>query len=202
MAWFFFFLLPYSVPFLAAMLVVRALGAPWGKGPELPSPTLDLGRNDAILRLGRLFFLACLFLAAVRHLRLFLWPIPGVVVAMQTPGTVAGFLAPLFLGAVAWRRFAGRPPLLPRDFADAFLLALAFPPLVTGPLLAFQSGIEIMKIKALLLDLIHLSLPLAWPDWRFTVHFLPVLAFLAALLLIGPRGALGYVEKWLGHPEH
>src|SRR4030067_1950905 len=57
----------------------------------------SLFKGDKPLWVAGLLFHLFLWLVLLRHLRYFLYPIPGWVAAVQTPGLYAGYLIPFSL---------------------------------------------------------------------------------------------------------
>ena len=89
----------------------------------------NLFHADKALWLGAWVFHVFLALILFRHLRYFLYPVPGIIVDWQTISVTAGFLFPLPVLYLFWRRPAlPRTPStsgLPDSVALLFLSAIA-----------------------------------------------------------------------------
>lgn len=139
---------------------------------------------------------ACLLLTLLHHLRLFMQPVPAWLMALHTPGRLAGHLLPVLLLLLMMRRLAN--PLLRRlsvweDYgAPALLLGLS----LSGLAMDSLARPSLVQIKGLALGLTHLS-PAPWPPLGlFWLHFLLGLALVFYL----PWGKLLHGAGLLASP--
>ncbi|MFH1034048.1 MAG: respiratory nitrate reductase subunit gamma [Pseudomonadota bacterium] len=139
---------------------------------------------------------ACLFLTFVHHLRLVVQPVPAWLMALHTPGRLAGHLLPLLLLLLLMRRLA--QPVLRRlsrweDYlAPGLLLGIS----LSGLAMDSLARPSLVQIKALTLGLAYLSPGPPPPPGLFWLHFLLGMV----LLLYAPWGKLLHGAGLLASP--
>jgi nitrate reductase gamma subunit len=119
-----------------------------------------------------------LWLVLLRHLRYFLYPVPGWVEEIQTLGLYAGYFLPLPLAFLLARRLVAERTLYISILGDYFALFLLLGISVSGMLLGVFFRTYIVDVKALALGLVHFRPVLAPFHWLFDLHFLLVLVLL------------------------
>ena len=146
----------------------------------------NLFRGDKLLWAGGFLLHIFLWLVILRHLRYFLYPVPGWVAAIQTLGLYAGYLIPLPLAFLLARRLVIDRVLYISILGDYFALVLLLAIAVSGVLLKVFFRTYIVDVKALVLGLVHFQPLMADAHWLFSLHFLLVMA----LLIYFPFGKL------------
>jgi len=126
---------------------------------------------------GWLFHLA-LWLVLLRHLRYFLYPVPGWVAGIQTPGLYAGYFIPFPLALLLARRLLIDRTLYISILGDFFALILLLAITVSGVLLQVFSRTYLIDVKALILGLLHFQPFIPQAHWVFYLHFLLVMVLL------------------------
>jgi nitrate reductase gamma subunit len=161
-----------------------------GKSAAQAALATGLLRSDFKVWLGVASLRAALVLVALRHLRYFVYPVPGWLAAFQPVGVAAGYALAFCVGYLLLRRYlagdggggacapsCGRYPallLLAAISATGLLMRLAFRP-------------PLLDIKDMALGLVGLSRGAVFPDSHlFALHFLLV----NALLIYLPSGKL------------
>jgi len=139
----------------------------------------SLFKGDKILWIGGFFFHALLWLVLLRHLRYFLYPVPGWVESLQTFGLYAGYLIPLPLLLLLARRLLMERILYISILGDYFALLLLFGITTTGLLLSVFFRAYLVNAKGMLQGLIHFAPEVNEVPWLFGLHF-----FLVMVLLI------------------
>lgn len=119
-----------------------------------------------------------LWMVLLRHLRYFLYPVPGWVEGIQTAGLYAGYLIPIPLAALLIRRLATERNLYISILGDYFSLFLLLGISVSGFLLGVFFRTYIVDVKALALGLVHFNPVQVEVHWLFALHFLLVLVLL------------------------
>src|SRR4030042_4154633 len=154
------------------------LGVAWRlAGDVLWFPSLFKG--DKPLWVAGLLFHLFLWLVLLRHLSYFLYPVPGWVAAVQTPGLYAGYFIPLPLIFLFARRLLAERILYISILGDYFALFFLLLLTTNGILLEAFFRAYIVDVKALILGLVHFQPIVPDVHWLFTLHFL-----LAMVLLI------------------
>ena len=138
----------------------------------------SLFKADRFLWAAGLTFHILLWLVLLRHLRYFLYPMPGWVEGMQTWGLYAGYFLPLPLAFLLARRLVAERTLYISILGDYFALFLLLGISVSGILLGVFFRTYIVDVKALALGLVHFSPVPAQFQWLFALHFLLVLILL------------------------
>jgi nitrate reductase gamma subunit len=197
---FLFIVLPYLS---AAIFLIGFLYRSWvwGKTPvplrivTTPAPRTRRGVvwrmvGDALwfpsLFKGDRFLWACgfsfhilLWLVLLRHLRYFLYPVPGWVEALQPPGLSAGYLIPIPLALLLARRLVDEKTLYVSILGDYFSIFLLLAITISGTLLGVFFRTYLVEAKAYVLDLIRFSPSVPQAHWLFGLHL-----FLVMILLI------------------
>ncbi|MCL4394007.1 MAG: respiratory nitrate reductase subunit gamma [Chloroflexi bacterium] len=138
----------------------------------------NLARYDKPLWAGAWLFHATLGLLLFSHLRYFLYPVPGLVVGAQTLGLYAGYLFPVPLLYLFWRRLALKRTLFVSGIPDYSVLILLALIAGSGILLKFAAHVYLVDVKAFVMGLLTFR-PVAPPAQPvFLVHFLLVLALM------------------------
>ena len=154
------------------------LGVAWRlAGDVLWFPSLFKG--DKPLWVAGLLFHLFLWLVLLRHLRYFLYPVPGWVAAVQTPGLYAGYFIPLPLIFLFARRLLAERILYISILGDYFALFLLLTLTINGILLEAFFRAYIVDVKALILGLVHFQPIVPDVHWLFGLHF-----FLVMILLV------------------
>jgi nitrate reductase gamma subunit len=138
----------------------------------------NLFRGDTLLWAGGFLFHVFLWLVILRHLRYFLYPVPGWVAAIQTLGLYAGYLLPLPLAFLLARRLVIDRVLYISNLGDYFALVLLLAIAVSGIMQKVFFRTYIVDVKALVLGLIHFQPLITDAHWLFSLHFLLVMALL------------------------
>jgi len=117
----------------------------------------NLLKADKWLWAGAWLFHALLFLILFRHLRYFVYPVPNVIVDMQTISVYAGFLLPLPALYLLWRRMALPRALYISGVPDYFALILLIAVAATGMLVHYYARVYLVDVKAFVLSLMTLA---------------------------------------------
>jgi nitrate reductase gamma subunit len=135
----------------------------------------SLFRGDKALWLGGWTFHGALLIILLKHLRYFLFPVPGWVAALNPVGVYAGLFILLPLLFLLVRRFTSEQVRYISVLSDYLVLLLLLAIVATGLLMKFVAGADVVAVKAFMLGIITLS-PTAMPasPW-FMVHFSLVL---------------------------
>ncbi len=155
-----------------------------------------LWRSDRWHWLGAWPLHACLVLVALRHLRYFLYPVPGWLTACQTAGLWAGCLLPVALLYLLARRLLIDHAVQASSAADYLALLLLLAIAGTGVAMRLVWRQDVLAVKDMALAYASLRLPASAPAGSlFAAHFLLVNALVAYLpfsrLLHAPGVSLG-----------
>ncbi len=196
---FFFIFLPYLSAgiFLAGVLYRFWV---WGRTPvplrivTTPAPRTRAGvamrlmgdalwfpslfKADRVLWAAGVSFHLLLWLVLLRHLRYFLYPIPGWVEGIQTVGLYAGYLIPIPLALLVARRLTGERTLYVSILGDYFSVFLLLSMTVSGLLLKLVFRTYLVDVKAMVQGLIHFQPVTPEVHWLFGLHFLLVMVLL------------------------
>ncbi|HSB04782.1 MAG TPA: respiratory nitrate reductase subunit gamma [Thermodesulfobacteriota bacterium] len=123
-------------------------------------------------------FHVLLWLVLLRHLRYFLYPVPGWIAGIQTIGLYAGYLIPIPLGFLLARRFLIDRTLYISILGDYFVLFLLLSITLSGTLLHLFFRTYLIDVKALINGLIHFKYLAPETHWLFILHFLLVMGLL------------------------
>jgi [DsrC]-trisulfide reductase subunit M len=138
----------------------------------------NLLKYDKPLWVGAWAFHVTLFIVLACHLRYFFYPVPGVIVSLQDIGVYAGFLLPLPLLYLLWRRLALKRTLYVSGIPDFGALILLAAIAGSGILMKFAAHVYLVDVKAFVVGLLTFQ-PVAPPAQPvFIVHFLLVLALM------------------------
>jgi nitrate reductase gamma subunit len=121
-----------------------------------------------------------LLLVILRHLRYVMYPVPDIVMSMQTIGTAAGYVLPVSLLIILIIRAAGN-----RDrylsFYNFFLLTVLLLTGITGILLKLFYRTGLVDIKAFMMGIVTFYPDTAPGSLLFIVHYVLVLILIPAL---------------------
>jgi nitrate reductase gamma subunit len=138
----------------------------------------NLFKADKLLWVGAWVFHVALAAILFRHLRYFTYPVPGLVLYMETVALLFGYtfgIAALFL---FWRRLALPRTLYVSNLPDYFALALLGSIAGTGIMVSYWARAYIVDVKAFILGLMTLH-PVQPPKHPlFLLHFGLVLILL------------------------
>jgi len=138
----------------------------------------NLFRADKLLWAGGWGFHVLLGLVLLRHLRYFLYPVPGWVAGIQTPGLYAGYLLPIPIIFLLIRRLLHERTLYLSILGDYFALFLLLSISLSGILLHLFFRTYLIDVKALINGLLHLEYRAPEADWLFAFHFTLVMTLL------------------------
>lgn len=172
------------------------------KIPTTPAPTTRIGVVGRMIReltifeslfkankwtwlFGWLFHFA-LVLVLLRHLRYFILPVWGWVVAIQPFGRYAAFVMLLGLAGLWGRRFLVDRVRYISGPSDHLMLALLAAIALTGTLMSFVIHTNILGVKMFFLGLLSFDLHPLPPDPLLLVH----LGLVATLLIVFPISKL------------
>lgn len=130
--------------------------------------------NKALWAGAWLFHLA---LAAVlfRHIRYFTYPVPGLILQMETVALWFGYLLGATILYLVWRRLALPRTLYLSGLPDYFALALLGAITGSGLMVSYWAHVYLVDVKAFMLGLLTLQ-PVPPPFHPlFLIHFLLVL---------------------------
>jgi nitrate reductase gamma subunit len=138
----------------------------------------NLLKYDKLLWVGAWLFHVGLLLILLRHLRYFLYPVPNWVIVLQTIGMYAGFLFPLSVLYLFWRRLALKRTLYISGVPDFGVLILLGLIAGSGILMKYAAHVYLVDVKAFVVGLLTLQ-PVAPPAHPvFIIHLLLVLALM------------------------
>ncbi len=138
----------------------------------------NLLKYDKLLWIGAWLFHVALLLILLRHVRYFLYPVPNWVVSLQTVGMYAGYLFPIPMLYLLWRRFALKRVLYISGLPDLGVLILLGLIAGSGILMKYAAHVYLVDVKAFILGLLTFQ-PVAPPAQpAFLVHFSLVLALM------------------------
>ena len=115
----------------------------------------NLFKADKPLWIAGWCFHILLWLVLLRHLRYFLYPVPGWVAGIQTIGLYAGYFIPIPLAFLLARRFLIDRTLYVSILGDYFALFLLLSITLSGILLHLFFRTYLIDVKALINGLIH-----------------------------------------------
>lgn len=149
----------------------------------------NLFNADKALWAGAWVFHVFLALILFRHLRYFLYPVPEVIVDLQTICVYAGFLFPLPALYLLWRRLALPRTLYISGLPDYFALLLLIAIAGTGMLVHYYARVYLVDVKAFILGLLTLAPQPPPLHPIFLAHF----TLVCLLLMYFPYGKLMHV---------
>jgi nitrate reductase gamma subunit len=116
----------------------------------------NLFKADKLLWGGAWVFHAALAAILFRHLRYFTYPVPSLVLQMETVALFFGYLFGAAILYLFWRRLALPRTLYISNVPDYFALALLFGIAATGMLVSAWLHVSIVDVKAYILGLLTL----------------------------------------------
>ena len=186
----YFAILAFTLGLLAKLYGYLRTPMPW---PEVvtPAPETEGGavlrvigdvtlfpslfKADKFLWAGAWIFHIALAAILFRHLRYFTYPIPGLVLYMETVALFFGYLFGLTLLFLFWRRLALPRTLYVSNVPDYFVLVLLGLIAGTGLLVSYWAHVYILDVKAFILGLMTFH-PVAPPQHPlFLLHLTLVL---------------------------
>ncbi len=138
----------------------------------------NLFKADKLLWAGGMCFHILLWLVLLRHLRYFLFPLPGWVAEIQTAGLYAGYFVPIPILFLLSRRLLMERPLYLSILGDYFTLFLLLAVTLSGILLHLFFRTYLIDVKALVNGLIHFRYMASEAHWLFGVHLILVMTLL------------------------
>jgi nitrate reductase gamma subunit len=138
----------------------------------------SLFKGDRFLWAAGLAFHLLLWLVLLRHLRYFLYPVPGWVEGIQAWGLYAGYFIPIPLAVLLARRLTAERVLYVSILGDYFALFLLGGVALTGTLLGAFFQTYLVEVKAYTLSLIHLQPAVPQAHWLFGLHLFLVMVLL------------------------
>lgn len=139
----------------------------------------NLFKGEKFLWAAGITFHIFLWLVLLRHLRYFLYPVPGFVEGIQSLGLYAGYLIPIPLGLLLARRLVEEKALYISILGDYFSLFLLLVIVISGTLLGVFFRTYLVEVKAYVLGMIHFQPMIPQTHWLFGLHL-----FLVMILLI------------------
>jgi len=138
----------------------------------------NLFKADRLLWVGAWVFHVALAAILFRHLRYFTYPVPGIVLYMETVALLFGYLFGLAILFLLWRRLALPRSLYISNLPDYFALALLGAIAGTGILVSYWLHVNIVDVKAFMLGLLTLN-PVEPPKHPlFLLHYFLVITLL------------------------
>jgi nitrate reductase gamma subunit len=138
----------------------------------------NLFKGDKFLWATGFAFHLLLWVVLLRHLRYFLYPVPGWVEGIQTPGLYAGYLLPVALALMLARRLVDEKALYISILGDYFSLFLLLAITLSGTLLGVYFRTYLVEVKAYALSLIHFNPSVPQVHWLFGLHLSLVMILL------------------------
>jgi nitrate reductase gamma subunit len=138
----------------------------------------NLFKADKSLWAGAWIFHIALGAILFRHVRYFTYPVPSLVLSMETVALYFGYLFGLAALYLFWRRLAFSRTLYISGLPDYFALALLGAIAATGLMVSYWAHAYLVDVKAFMLGLLTLN-PVAPPlHPLFLIHFLLVLVLM------------------------
>jgi nitrate reductase gamma subunit len=135
----------------------------------------NLFKADKPLWIAGWCFHILLWLVLLRHLRYFLYPVPGWVAGIQTAGIYAGYFIPVPLAFLLGRRLLIDRTLYISILGDYFALLLLVSIALSGILLHLFFRTDLIDVKGLVNGLIHFKFVAPEVHGLFIIHFLMVM---------------------------
>ncbi|MBI4847375.1 MAG: respiratory nitrate reductase subunit gamma [Nitrospirae bacterium] len=136
------------------------------------------GTAEKILWVGGWFFHVSFLLIILRHLRMFVYPVPGWIMSFQQIGIWAGLIFPIALLILIVRRFTNDRLAVISLFQDYFVLLLIIAIGLTGLLLKYFVRTNLVDVKSFILGLFSVSPAQVPASPLFLIHFSLVLILL------------------------
>jgi nitrate reductase gamma subunit len=138
----------------------------------------NLFKADKLLWAGAWVFHIALGAILFRHVRYFTYPVPDLVLYMETVALFFGYLFGLATLYLFWRRLALPRTLYVSGFPDYFALVLLGAITGTGLMVSYWAHAYLVEVKAFMLGLLTLH-PVSPPFHPlFLIHFLLVLVLM------------------------
>lgn len=138
----------------------------------------SLFKADKWLWVGAWVFHFALGAILFRHLRYFTYPVPGLVLQMETVALLFGYLFGLAALYLFWRRLALPRSLYISNVPDYFALALLGMIAGTGIMVSYWLHVDIVEVKTFILGILTLK-PVPPPKHAlFLVHLFCVLTLM------------------------
>lgn len=158
----------------------------------------NLFKADKLLWAGAWVFHVALAAILFRHLRYFTYPVPGLVLYMESVALIFGYIFGIAALYLFWRRLALPRTLYLSNLPDYFALALLGGIAATGILTSYWLHANLVDVKAFMLGLLTLR-PVAPPKHPlFLVHFLLV----SMLMIYFPFSKLLHAGGIFFSPTH
>jgi len=138
----------------------------------------NIFKGDKILWAAGFSFHILLWLLLLRHLRYFLYPIPGWVEDIQAMGLYAGYFIPVPLTILFARRLVSERVLYVSILGDFFSLFLLLAITISGVLLGVFFRTYLIDVKAMIQGLVHFRPQVPGVHWLFGLHFSLVMILL------------------------
>ncbi len=153
---------------------VGAVGRVLGEVLIFPS----LFKADRWLWAGAWIFHVALAAILFRHLRYFTYPVPWLVLQMETVALLFGYIFGMSALYLFWRRLALRRALYISNLPDFFVLVLLGCIAGTGILVSYWAHVNILDVKAFTMGLLTFH-PIAPPKHPlFLIHLFLVLCLM------------------------
>jgi nitrate reductase gamma subunit len=138
----------------------------------------SLFKADKLLWAGAWIFHVALAAILFRHLRYFTYPVPGLVLSLETVALAVAYIFSLAALFLFGRRLALPRTLYISNVPDYFVLVLLGCIAGTGILVSYWAHVPIVDVKAFVLGLLRLQ-PVPPPQHPlFLIHFTLVLILL------------------------
>lgn len=180
---------PSAIPAGLAQGLKSAAGSLFLNARQRPKVTLT-----ALLHI-------CLLLIGLRHLRYFLYPVPGFILAVQKPGLYAGYFFPFLVLVLIWRRLTITRMMFiskgPDFYPLILLLAIGF----SGLAVTLYFPADLVSVKTWGRGLIGLrpQIPVRPGVWGF--HVLAAFLFIAYIPFSRMVHPLALFFRTAGPPE-
>jgi nitrate reductase gamma subunit len=138
----------------------------------------SLFKADKVLWLGGFLFHVLLWVVILRHLRYFLYPIPGWIESLQTIGLYAGYLIPFPVGLLLVRRLVMERNLYISILGDYFALVLLLGITISGILLVAFFRTYVVDVKDMVQGIVHFDPRISEVHWLFGLHFFLILVLM------------------------
>jgi nitrate reductase gamma subunit len=158
----------------------------------------SLFKNDKALWVGAWVFHVALGAILFRHLRYFTYPVPSIVLSMETVALLFGYIFGISAVYLFWRRMALPRTLYASNLPDYFALALLGAIAGSGIMVSYWAHVYLVNVKAFILGLLTLH-PVAPPMHPlFLIHFLLVVT----LMIYFPFSKLLHAGGVFFSPSH
>jgi nitrate reductase gamma subunit len=133
-----------------------------------------LFKTNRLLWVASWAFHVSFLLVFLRHMRYFIYPVPGFIISLQDVGIYAGYILPLSLLLILFIRITGDKDKYVSLY-NFFLLVLLLSTSLTGVLMKTFYRAKLVDIKAFIMGIMTFS-PTPLPDsMLFIIHFILVL---------------------------